>query len=148
MRHFVAGTGWTGQISFDLIRRPDGSVLPLECNPRATSGLHFFRNPSAFSRAMFGQDTIMPDVSRPQCVRLALWLYGSQRLFRPGGWQTLRRALAEAEDVMNWPGDRIGVLGQLRPVVEIARLAIRQGISLQAASTHDFQWDGPDQSFS
>lgn len=41
---FAAGTGWTGQLSFDLIRRPDGTVLPLECNPRATSGLHFFQN--------------------------------------------------------------------------------------------------------
>ncbi len=146
VRDFVAGTGWTGQISFDLIRRPDGTVLPIECNPRATSGLHFFHHCGHFSEALLGQGEVAPDVTRPQGVRLALWLYGLPQVVRAGGWQRFRRAFAEVEDLMDWPGDRLGLRAQLRPLAEIGRVAWRQGISLQAASTRDIEWDGPDQS--
>lgn len=147
-RRFVEGTGWTGQISFDLIRRPDGTVLPLECNPRATSGLHFFRDPAALSRALLGEGSADPDVTRPQGVRLALWLYGGAQVLKPGGWRRFGRAVTEVQDVMDWPGDRLGVVSQLRPFAELSRLAMRHGISLQAASTRDIEWDGPDQSSS
>lgn len=40
--HFVAMTGWTGFISFDFIVDAQGQVHALECNPRVTSGIHFF----------------------------------------------------------------------------------------------------------
>lgn len=36
----VAATRLDGQISFDMIRTADRGLLPVECNPRATSGLH------------------------------------------------------------------------------------------------------------
>ncbi|TPI12051.1 hypothetical protein FJW06_18720 [Mesorhizobium sp. B4-1-3] len=49
-----SGTTWTGQISFDLMCEPGGRVLPLECNPRAVSGLHFFRDPARFVDAVLG----------------------------------------------------------------------------------------------
>lgn len=39
----VAALGWTGFISFDLRVTPEGEVFGIECNPRTTSGLHFFR---------------------------------------------------------------------------------------------------------
>jgi hypothetical protein len=146
VREFVAGTGWTGQISFDLIRMPNGTVWPIECNPRATSGLHFFHDAGRFCGALLGQGEVAPKVTRPQGVRLALWLYGLPQAVRPGGWQRFRRALAEVEEVMDWPDDRLGPLAQLRPFAEIARIAWRQRISLQAAATRDIEWDGPDQS--
>lgn len=142
---FVAGTAWTGQISFDLIRQDDGTVLPIECNPRATSGLHFFRDPAFFAAAISGTGTAIPDVMRPQGVPLAVWLYGLPQVMRKGGWQAFRDARATVGDVMDWPGDRFGVAKQLRPLAEIARIALRDRISLQKAATRDIAWDGPDQ---
>lgn len=141
---FVGGTGWTGQISFDLIRRTDGKVLPIECNPRATSGLHFFHEPQGFACAVTDAVKISPDVARPQGVPLALWLYGLPQILRPGGWRAFRHAVSHADDIMDWPGDRLGVMAQLRPLAEIARIALRDRISLQTASTQDIAWDGPD----
>lgn len=143
---FMAGTGWTGQISFDLIRQEDGTVLPIECNPRATSGLHFFRDPAPFAAAISGTGTALPDVKQPQGVPLALWLYGLPQALRKGGWQAFHDARVTAGDVMDWPGDRFGVAKQLRPMAEIARIALRNRISLQSAATRDIAWDGPDQS--
>lgn len=41
MEAFVAATGHTGFIAFDFIVDDDGRCWAIECNPRATSGLHF-----------------------------------------------------------------------------------------------------------
>ncbi len=40
---FVEGAGWTGFIAFDIIMDAHGTPHGIECNPRTTSGLHFFR---------------------------------------------------------------------------------------------------------
>jgi NAD(P)-dependent dehydrogenase (short-subunit alcohol dehydrogenase family) len=139
---FVAAKGWTGQISFDLIRRADGTVLPIECNPRATSGLHFFRDPAGFAKALAGGSFLSPDVTRAQGVRLALWLYGLPGVFKPGGLRRFRAALRDTDDVMDWSGDRLTIHDQLRSLAEFARIAARHRIGLQAASTHDIEWNG------
>lgn len=144
---FVAGTRWTGQISFDLMRMADSSVLPLECNPRATSGLHFFRDPQAFVAALAGEGAFAArDVTHPQTVHLAMWLYGLPAALRAGRFGDFRRHLAAADDLLDWPGDAAPARAQWRALGEIAGLALRHRISLQRASTRDIEWDGPDQS--
>ncbi|MEM8665585.1 MAG: hypothetical protein AAGF49_15865, partial [Pseudomonadota bacterium] len=39
---FVERTGYSGFIAFDIILDGDGEAFAIECNPRLTSGLHFF----------------------------------------------------------------------------------------------------------
>ena len=113
---FVRATQWTGQVSFDLIRTEDGQIFPLECNPRSTSGLHFFTDGAAFARALTADDgEVRPDVTHPQAVRMALWLYGVPMVARRhrtqrSSWMRCNRST----DVMDWPGDRIGWGPQLR----------------------------------
>ncbi|TGQ73277.1 hypothetical protein EN829_012735 [Mesorhizobium sp. M00.F.Ca.ET.186.01.1.1] len=143
---FVAGTGWTGQISFDLMRQEDGSVLPLECNPRAVSGLHFFRDPQAFTAALLGGGEVKPDIDRPQTVRLAMWIYGLAAAMRSGRVGHFRHAMRNADELLDWPDDPAPKRAQWRALAEIAGTALRQRISLQAASTRDIEWNGPLQS--
>lgn len=45
---FVRQTGHTGFISFDFIVDEHGRALPIECNPRATSGIHFITAETLF----------------------------------------------------------------------------------------------------
>ena len=143
---FVAGTGWTGQISFDLMREKDGTVLPLECNPRAVSGLHFFRDPQRFANAVLeGGAEVKPDVTAPQTVRLAMWIYGLPAALRSGDLGRFRQATREADELLDWPGDPAPKRAQWRALIEIAETALRQRISLQAASTRDIEWNGPEQ---
>jgi len=141
---FVAGTGWTGQISFDLMREKDGKVLPLECNPRAVSGLHFFRDPQRFADAMLddGPD-VKPDVARLQTVRLVMWIFGLPAALRSDGLGRFRQTMREADELLDWPGDPAPKKAQWRALAEIAGTALRQRISLQAASTRDIEWNGP-----
>ncbi|MBB3917740.1 ATP-grasp domain-containing protein [Rhizobium fabae] len=145
--NFAAGTAWTGQLSFDLIHKADGTVLPLECNPRATSGLHFFRNPQAFVQAICtGEGNVEPDVVRAQTVRLALWIYALPAALRAGDLRSFLRNLKGADELLEWPRDPAPKRAQWRALGEIAALALRHRISLQSASTRDIEWDGPDQS--
>ncbi len=147
VERFVAGTGWTGQISFDLMRMADRAVLPLECNPRATSGLHFFRDPKGFVAAATGDTGFVErDVARPQTVWLAMWIYGLPAALRAGEFGRFRRDLNAADELLDWPGDAAPKRAQWLALGEIAALALRHRISLQRASTRDIEWDGPDQS--
>lgn len=143
---FVAGTDWTGQVSFDLIRQADGSVLPLECNPRAVSGLHFFRNGPAFLRMLADGDAVRPDVTAPQGVRLALWVYGLPKAIASRRIGAFRAALAETEEVLDWPDDPGAGWAQVPALAEVMGIALRRRVSLLAASTEDIEWNGPDQS--
>ncbi|RUU53131.1 hypothetical protein [Mesorhizobium sp. M2C.T.Ca.TU.002.02.1.1] len=144
VERIVAGTAWTGQISFDLMREPDGRVLPLECNPRAVSGLHFFRDPARFADALLGDgQEIRPDVTAPQTVRLAMWIYGLPAALRSGGFARFRQAMREGEELLDWPGDSAPLRAQWPALAEIAGMAWRERISLQAASTRDIEWNGP-----
>ncbi|MDX8501404.1 hypothetical protein RFM99_23700 [Mesorhizobium sp. VK4C] len=146
VERIVAGTSWTGQISFDLMREADGTVLPLECNPRAVSGLHFFRDPVRFADAMLWDGPeVMPDVTAPQTVRPAMWIYGLPAALRSGGLGRFRKAMRQGQELLDWPGDPAPVKAQWTALSEIAGVAWRQGISLQAASTRDIEWNGPDQ---
>lgn len=134
---FAEGTGWTGQLSFDLIRHADGTILPLECNPRATSGIHFFRHSKGFSDALNGGAPVQPDVTTPQAVRLALLLYGP--LKHPlRVWGDLWRM----GDVMAWPGDPAPVWQQFPATLEVAATALRHRMSLTKAATRDISFDG------
>ncbi|SFO71191.1 hypothetical protein SAMN03159463_02780 [Mesorhizobium sp. NFR06] len=145
VERIVAGTSWTGQISFDLMREPSGRVLPLECNPRAVSGLHFFRDPARFVDAVLGEGPeVAPDVTAPQTVRLAMWIYGLPAALRSGGLAQFRKAMHESQELLDWPGDSAPVRAQWPALAEIAGVAWRERISLQAASTRDIEWNGPD----
>lgn len=140
VERFVEATGWTGQIAFDLVVCADGRVVGLECNPRATSGIHFFRKADAFANAFLGQGLVTPDVTGLQAVRSALWLYGP--------WQrplAVWRDLCRARDVLVWPGDPVPLRAQLFAVKEMVGIALRHRIGLTAATTHDIAWNG-DQS--
>lgn len=143
---FIQKSAWNGQVSFDMVRQGDGTAMPLECNPRATSGLHFFADPEAFSAAVWQSQAVAPDVSQIQASRLAMWVYGLPAAVRARKLRAFRNTLRDANEILAWSGDNAPVKAQFRALAEIAGIALRQRISLQQASTRDIEWNGPDQS--
>ncbi|HBF30970.1 ATP-grasp domain-containing protein [Rhizobium sp.] len=144
---FVSATNWTGQISFDLMRTKDGDILPLECNPRATSGVHFFTKPEGFATAFFNDGAeILPDFAGAQGVKLAVLLFGLPQALKTGEMGKFSACLREITELLEWPNDSGPRKAQVRALREIASTAIRQRISLQKASTRDIEWNGPYQS--
>ena len=76
VRRFVEGTGWHGQLSFDFIRQHDGKIVAIECNPRATSGIHFFTSADDFASGLLSGQGCHPDIAYPLAVKLALASHG------------------------------------------------------------------------
>ena len=140
---FIAQTNWTGQISFDFIKTEDGP-RPIECNPRATSGLHLFEDGPDFAGALFDGQVIKPKAQGLHGVRSAMAFFGGWRALRSGGWGWFIRDLRSVTDVIADPGDPAPARQQWRALFEFAWLASRRRISLQAASTYDIAWNGPD----
>lgn len=65
INRFVAAVRWSGFISFDFIVDDAGGVHGIECNPRATSGVHFWQ-PENIARAVLNP-AAAPEVRfRPQ----------------------------------------------------------------------------------
>ncbi|MEM8778541.1 MAG: ATP-grasp domain-containing protein [Cyanobacteria bacterium P01_G01_bin.49] len=70
---FVKELNLTGQISFDFIQAKDGTIYPIECNPRTHSAITMFYNHSGLADAYLkdGNKVIMPlSGSKP-----TYWLY-------------------------------------------------------------------------
>lgn len=57
VHRFVAEIKFTGQIAFDFIR--NDRLYCLECNPRATSGVHLFRRNPALAQCFFNEGEVL-----------------------------------------------------------------------------------------
>lgn len=62
---FVAATNYTGFISFDFVVDGSGRPFAIECNPRATSGLHFLQPPDLVA-AILSPDSVPAARMRPE----------------------------------------------------------------------------------
>jgi len=142
VRHFVAETGWTGQISFDFIEAASG-LFAIECNPRATSGVHLFNAPDAFATAVFDGAVVRPDADDLRGVRLAMAVYGFWPALRRRRFGPYIRDIGKVVDVLAWPDDPGPGRKQWRMLAEVAGIAMRQRVSLQTAATAGIAWNGP-----
>lgn len=127
----------TGQFACDAIVDADGLPWLIECNPRATSGVHLFGRSVAFGRALLGQGEAASD-GRPRHIAPALWLYGLPR----GRWADWRRQRREGLDALTAPADRAPLAGALVDTLGFGLHALRRGTSLTGATTADIEWNG------
>jgi predicted ATP-grasp superfamily ATP-dependent carboligase len=139
VRQLGAALGYTGQLSLDFILGEDGLYL-LECNPRATSGVHLIE-----SYALIGgltnpnQPTWVEPAGQRGQLTLALLASGATQ---PRGWPALLRDVARVRDVIFAPNDPLPALAQLRAALTFAAISRRKRIGLVAAMTDDIEWNG------
>lgn len=131
----------TGQFACDALVDDAGRPWLIECNPRATSGVHLFGGDPAFALALIGRGEATPDPT-PRHIAPALWRYGlpaALRHRRLTGWWRQRR---DGSDALTRPGDRAPLAGALIDTLGFALRALRQRQSLTAAMTADIEWNG------
>jgi predicted ATP-grasp superfamily ATP-dependent carboligase len=146
VRRFVAATGFTGQIAFDFIVTSDGTAYPLECNPRATSGLHLLAADPRLQNALLNpasvSETIRPAPGASAQIRLAMWAYGLRDVDSWARLQTWWRIRTRAREVvLDWR-DPKPFFTQFAAFYGLLRDAKRLGISPLEASTRDIEWNG------
>ena len=140
-QRLVAAERFTGQIALDLIETPDGRVQAIECNPRATSGLHLFRGDPAFARAFLDPEALAaPLVPAGADAMLAapMLAAGAAHAF-DARW---RAAVASARDAVWDAADPWPAAGQVVTAATFLARALRHRISPLAATTHDIEWNG------
>ena len=98
----------TGQIACDLRLDVEGRPWLIECNPRATSGLHLLAHDPERLTAAFLTDAADLHLTdgRPACIGPAMRLSGWPRAVRDGRLGPWRRDMARARDVFSGTGHR------------------------------------------
>jgi predicted ATP-grasp superfamily ATP-dependent carboligase len=143
---FVRRISFTGQIGFDFIAADD-RLYVLECNPRATSGLHLLTGDQLVD-SFLGSD--LDDVSplheptsnQPQMLGAIMLMYALPQVFRRGGLVELVRDLSCARDVMFAWDDPLPTLLAPLSLVEVMYTALKTRKPLTRAATFDIEWNG------
>lgn len=145
---FIIENKLHGQISFDVIQARyfgrEGMYL-IECNPRATSGIHLLGADAGFAD-LFGIETdreprFRSTDTQKKMVALAMLSYGRRNTRNRFDFKTDFR---RAKDVIWSRADKLPAIGQLLSMAELLWLASRRGISPLAATTYDIEWNGPN----
>lgn len=142
---FVKKHQYTGQIGFDIIDNGTAIYL-IECNPRATSGLHLVLNED-LAACLLGQmpaliDGACPFDSQPAMIGLAMKLTGLPLAcvsFKLWQWY---HDYSAAKDVLAADESRSFMLYCLLSLAELIKKSISTGRSLQSVSTVDIEWNG------
>lgn len=140
----IAGaTGMTGHLSLDVIVDPAGRVWPIECNPRAVSGLHLFDANPALAAALAG-NAVLPEPP-PGILRHlapAMALLGLPSALFAGRVGALLRDWRAGCDVMDRERQGLVTLGCLLDAARFTAQALAAGRSPAGETTVDIEWDG------
>lgn len=144
--HFVQQEQFSGQIAFDFIVTSEGNALPLECNPRATSGLHLFglqdHLPDIFLVSSTTKPILRPKIGTQRMLALAMLLYAPANVHSwsrlRSWWQTMRQA---SDVIFNWH-DAGPLLAQPKIVCYNLAESRKHHLCALAFSTWDIEWNG------
>jgi hypothetical protein len=144
VKTFVQGTQFTGQIAFDFMQTSDGQIVALECNPRATSGIHLLASNPEFVNSFFDESmlpiTAVDDTSH--MLSMAMLFYGLPASFRNGRVARWFSTFFSSDDVVFDLRDLKPFFLQFRSVFHYLKLARDNNISPLQASTYDIEWNG------
>lgn len=141
---FVQKNRFTGQIAFDFVQAPEGQLYALECNPRATSGVHLLASHPKFTEAFTNPtlDCITPKNKQSHMLATAMLLYGLPNSFINGNFSLWLKTFFSSDDVILDFKDPLPFILQLRSILATWAVARREKVSLLEASTFDIEWNG------
>ncbi|WOJ91897.1 ATP-grasp domain-containing protein [Congregibacter variabilis] len=141
---FITGSDYNGFLAFDFIVDDGGQARAIECNPRATSGVHFF------DMASLGQALLDPDAAAT--IELSRetryqWAYSTltetyAALFRPKEFARRFKEMRRARDVIWAARDPLPFLLMTPMSWEILWPAMTSSLSLGEATQRDIAWFG------
>ncbi|MUG97788.1 ATP-grasp domain-containing protein [Scytonema sp. UIC 10036] len=89
VKHFVQELELTGEISLDIIQADDGTVYPIECNPRTHSAITMFYNHPGVANAYLNKEPLVEPLQPLPDSKPTYWLY--HELWRLTGIRSLKQ---------------------------------------------------------
>lgn len=133
-----------GQFACDVIVDADQTLWLLECNPRATSGVHLFDRSVALALALLGETEapVLAVNAAPKHVGPALWAFGLGDAVKQSRLREWSERRVMSADVISAPGDRAPIAGALLDTMRLGVGGLLHGKSLTEMSTADIEWNG------
>ncbi len=133
----------SGQLSCDIIKDRNGTLWPIECNPRATSGLHLLAGTGGLARAITTQneEAITPQDNMRYMLPMMM-SYGIGNMLRNKNASKWISTLKLGNDVIGAPKDRAPVIGAIVDTVMFGLTGTKNKCSLTQATTIDIEWNG------
>ncbi|WP_028596720.1 ATP-grasp domain-containing protein [Paenibacillus assamensis] len=143
VEHIVKELDFSGQIAFDFIVTEDGEAIPIECNPRATSGLHLFDEEivSSFFHTNV-KETLIPKANAKCAIRLAMLVYGLPYLKSKQKRKRWLRVLCSYPDIIYSRADRKPFFYQFFSMYKLWRESVKHKRTMLEQTTYDIAWDG------
>ena len=142
IKAFVAHLDWSGFIAFDLIVDEDGAAWPLECNPRLTSGVHFFDHEDLSTILLDPKSDLQCGLKPPSrfqeghtCLTKAY-----AHILQPRTFLGRLKLLFSTQDVLWSPGDRAPFVLMTPMSWPILSQVMFKGASFGEAATRDIEW--------
>ncbi|HIF33592.1 MAG: hypothetical protein ABGX22_02005 [Pirellulaceae bacterium] len=136
---------FTGMIGFDIIEAEDGTLWPIEANPRATSGVYSLADDGDLLSAFRGErKDPLGAYSIPSMVGFAMSTWGVGDAWKRGKLKQLPRDLLRAKEVMWRWTDPLPSVAVFAAICEFAWVARRHHLTLQQATTRDAEWNGEE----
>jgi predicted ATP-grasp superfamily ATP-dependent carboligase len=116
IKQFVKALNLTGQVSFDFIQAEDGTVYPIECNPRVHSAITMFHDHRGVADAYLkdAQTENEPPITPLPNSKPTYWLYHELwRLTQIRSWQQLQQwwqKISQGTDAILQPNDPLPFL--------------------------------------
>jgi hypothetical protein len=140
VRDYAAATRWTGFLSFDFMLGDQGRPYAIECNPRTTSGLHFFE-PADLAHAVLDPAHPLRHRPQPRLQQFYSCLTETQlSLFRGGGFGGKLRTLTTTPDVTWSARDPMPFLTMTFTTWPIIRAAMAARATFGEVATLDVGW--------
>lgn len=162
----VARLGYTGQLGFDFIKDAAGIYWVLECNPRATSGIHLLASDNQFlakwhkvasqcrdAKRQFKSSSnsnpskpkhspnITPFIQTDALHCSLKFAIVYELIKKPKLYRTATDTLKTSHDAIYNSDDLRPVLGQFIASTHLLWQAWRHNKTVLEMSTHDIQWD-------
>lgn len=131
---FIKKNNYTGQIGFDIIENEEGLHL-IECNPRATSGIHLLDD----NFSLDDKDKIY-DYTGDKKLSLAMLIFGERDSYETKGCKY--KQFFKAREAIFKIKDPLPSLFQFLLLFEAIKISKKHKIGLINALTYDIEWNG------
>lgn len=143
VKAFVKKENFHGQISFDYMEDQNQCYV-LECNPRATSGLHLIDNPEMVNNCFLGKKTLTerPASNTKKMLLFGMLLYALPKSLSLSKWKEVQRDYQNAQDVIFKKTDIWPSLYQFYSFFSILATSFLTGKPILEVTTGDIEYNG------